>query len=105
MNQLSETKGEKKAPPRTFGDNMRQLKFNLTAFRADLKFIRRVIFRELKYFIPLRELFNIFLVLGILMFVVVSFLLSLGVANTPIDRDSEKKPLDIRQKKYSNSIS
>ncbi|MHA2224721.1 MAG: hypothetical protein ACXAC8_05930 [Candidatus Hodarchaeales archaeon] len=66
MNQISETKGENKTPPRTFGDNMRQLKFNLTAFRADLKFIRRVIYREIKYFIPLRELFNIFLILGIL---------------------------------------
>jgi hypothetical protein len=66
LNQISETKGENKTPPRTFGDNMRQLKFNLTAFRADLKFIRRVIYREIKYFIPLRELFNIFLILGIL---------------------------------------
>jgi sodium-dependent dicarboxylate transporter 2/3/5 len=34
-----------------------------------------------------------------IMFVVVSFLLSLGVPNTRIDRDIEKKPLDINQKK------
>jgi len=37
--------------------------------------------------------------LAIVMFVVVSMLLSLGVENTPIHRQSEKKPLDLIQKK------
>ena len=37
--------------------------------------------------------------LAMVMFVVVSMLLSLGVSNTPIHRDSEKKPLDTTQKK------
>ena len=37
--------------------------------------------------------------LAMVMFVVVSLLLSLGVPNTPIHRDSENKPLDSTQKK------
>ena len=37
--------------------------------------------------------------LAIIMFIVVSMFLSLGVPNTPISRESEKKPLDATQKK------
>ncbi|MEA3331740.1 MAG: SLC13 family permease [Campylobacterota bacterium] len=37
--------------------------------------------------------------LVVIMFIVVSLLLSLGVPNTPIKRESDKKPLDIAQKK------
>ncbi len=37
--------------------------------------------------------------LAMLMFIVVSMLLSLGVENRPIHRESEKKPLNINQKK------
>ncbi|MBL0708918.1 MAG: SLC13/DASS family transporter [Sulfurimonas sp.] len=37
--------------------------------------------------------------LALVMFVVVSFLLSLGVSNEPIQRDENRKPLDANQKK------
>ncbi len=37
--------------------------------------------------------------LVVIMFVIVAYLLSLGVENKPIHRDSDKKPLDVTQKK------
>lgn len=60
---------KKKRKKRTFGDNMRQLKFNLTTIRANSKFALRAIFRELKYFLPLQDLFILFLMVGVVLVV------------------------------------
>ena len=72
-------KKEKKGPPRTFRDNMRQLKFNLTTIRADLKFVMRTIFRELKYFIPLKDLFLLFFWI----FIIITFFLVILIWGVP----------------------
>ena len=61
---------------RSLLDNLRQLKFNLTAVRADLKYIRRVVYREIKYFIPMTDLFILLLiVLGLIILVLLFFLI------------------------------
>ena len=61
---------------RTILDNLRQLKFNLTAVRADLKYIRRVVYREIKYFIPMTDLFILLsIVLGLIILVLLFFLI------------------------------
>ncbi len=62
-------KEKKKRKKRTFRDNIRQLKFNLTSIRANSKFALRVIFRELKYFLPLQDLFILFLMVGVVLVV------------------------------------
>ena len=63
------------AKKRTLKDNLRQLKFNLTAVRADLKYLRRVVFREIKYFIPITDLVILLLiVLALLIFVILILL-------------------------------
>ena len=67
-----------KSKKRTLGDNLRQLKFNLTAVRADLKYLRRAIFRELRFFIPLTDLAILLLMLtgiAIIVIVIALFLL------------------------------
>ncbi|UCE12446.1 MAG: hypothetical protein JSV04_09640 [Candidatus Heimdallarchaeota archaeon] len=53
-------KKKKKGQKRTFGDNMRQLKFNLTTIRANSKVVFRLVLREIKYFVPLQDLFLLF---------------------------------------------
>ncbi len=73
-------KKKKKGSSRTFGDNMRQLKFNLTTIRADLKFVSRTIFRELKYFIPLKDLFLLF----IWIFIIITFFLIIVIWGVPL---------------------
>ena len=65
---MSDILDESEAPQypvkkRTLSDNLRQLKFNLTAIRADFKFVRRAIFRELRYFIPITDLVILLLML------------------------------------------
>ncbi len=57
----------RKKKKRTFSDNRRQLSYNLTTVRANLKFVSRVVLRELKYFIPLQDLFILFLMIGIIL--------------------------------------
>ena len=90
MNQQSESTKEKKnekkkekkkkGQSRTFGDNMRQLKFNLTTMRANTKFALRFIGRELKYFLPLQDLFLLFLWI----FIFVIFLLVIVIWGVPL---------------------
>jgi hypothetical protein len=60
---------------RTLGDNLRQLKFNLTAAYADLKYIRRAVMRELRYFIPITDLLILFFMIAIVAIVVIIFIL------------------------------
>ncbi len=48
---------------RTLGDNLRQLKFNLTAVVADMKYIRRTVMRELKFFIPITDFLILFMMI------------------------------------------
>jgi hypothetical protein len=67
-----------KSKKRTLGDNLRQLKFNLTAVRADLKYLRRAVFRELRFFIPVTDLIILLLMLlgiAIIVIVIALFLL------------------------------
>ncbi len=81
MNQQSESTKEKKkkGQSRTFRDNMRQLKFNLTTIRANSKFALRLFGRELKYFLPLQDLFLLFLMI----FIFVSFFLLILIYGIP----------------------
>ncbi|MHA2073489.1 MAG: hypothetical protein ACW97X_02615, partial [Candidatus Hodarchaeales archaeon] len=79
-------KTEKKAKKRTFGDNMRQLKFNLTTIRANLKFVYRAIYREVKYFLPIKDLVILFSMIAIsiiilLLMIVIGFPMSLDLIN------------------------
>ncbi|MHA1942599.1 MAG: hypothetical protein ACW99F_15575 [Candidatus Hodarchaeales archaeon] len=78
------------AKKRSLNDNLRQLKFNLTAVRADLKYLRRVIFRELRYFIPITDLVILLLMLlsiAILIILVFLFFIPflLQLINSPIN--------------------
>jgi len=59
----------RKSSKRTFRDNLRQLKYNLTTIRANLKFVFRTVLREIKYFIPLQDLFILFLMIGSIIFI------------------------------------
>ncbi|MFX0185504.1 MAG: hypothetical protein ACFE95_20665 [Candidatus Hodarchaeota archaeon] len=69
---------KRKAPKRTIGDNIRQIKYNLTTIRANLKFVFRALLRELKYFIPLQDLFILFLMIGLII-IGLLFLLIFGI--------------------------
>ncbi|MFX0016324.1 MAG: hypothetical protein ACFFB2_01520 [Promethearchaeota archaeon] len=90
MNQSSELKKEKKdkkkkkervkSQKRTFGDNMRQLKFNLTAARANAKLVIRIVLREIKYYIPLQDLFLLFFWIGLF----IALLLVLVIWGVPL---------------------
>ena len=67
-----------KKEKRTLNDNLRQLKFNLTAVRADLKYLTRAVLRELRFFIPIADLIILLLmlvVIAIVVIIVVLFLL------------------------------
>jgi len=64
-----------KKPKRTFSDNIRQLKYTLTSIRANLKFVSRAILRELKYFLPLQDLFILFIMIIIAIVLILVFLL------------------------------
>ncbi|MHA1979321.1 MAG: hypothetical protein ACW98I_20640 [Candidatus Hodarchaeales archaeon] len=78
-----ETEYIQKKQKRTLKDNLRQLKFNLTAVRADLKYLRRAIFRELRFFIPLADLVILLLmltVIAIVAIVIILFLLPIPLA-------------------------
>ncbi|MCK4847841.1 MAG: hypothetical protein KAT16_02325 [Candidatus Heimdallarchaeota archaeon] len=66
-----------KTKKRTLGDNLRQLKFNLTAARADLKYLRRVVFREMRFFINFKDLLILFLLLLFIAVIVITFTLFL----------------------------
>ena len=82
----AEEKSKKKGKPRTFGDNMRQLKFNLTSIRANSKFAYRVIYREVKYFLPFKDLVILFSMIAIaiivlLIMIVYGFPISLDLIN------------------------
>ena len=59
-------KKKKSKPKRTFRDNLRQLKFNITTIRANTKLVIRLVLREIKYYIPLQDLFLLFLWIGII---------------------------------------
>lgn len=59
---------------------MRQLKFNLTAARANAKLVLRVVWREIKYYIPLQDLFLLFFWIGI----IIAFLLILVIWGVPL---------------------
>ncbi len=89
LNQLSESledkkgnkkKKKKKGKSRTFRDNMRQLKFNLTTIRANVKFVFRAVIREIKYFIPLQDLFLLFLWIGL----IIGFFLVIVIWGVPL---------------------
>jgi hypothetical protein len=72
---MSTTQTDAQSPPipakkRTIGDNLRQLKFNLTAVRGDLKYLFRVVLRELRYFIPLGDLLILFSMIILIVIVV-----------------------------------
>jgi hypothetical protein len=72
-----------KKQKRTLNDNLRQLKFNLTAVRADLKYLRRAVFRELRFFIPLADLVILLLmltVIAIVAIVIILFLMPIPLA-------------------------
>ncbi|MHA1973838.1 MAG: hypothetical protein ACTSW1_12650 [Candidatus Hodarchaeales archaeon] len=73
------TNSEKKRnkPKRTFSDNIRQFKYTLTSVRANLKFVFRAILRELKYFLPLQDLFILFLMILIAVILILILLLGL----------------------------
>ncbi len=73
-------KDKKKGHKRTFRDNMRQIKFNLTAARANAKLVLRIVFREIKYYIPLQDLFLLFFWIGI----IIAFLLILVIWGLPL---------------------
>jgi hypothetical protein len=55
-----------KGQKRTFRDNLRQLKFNLTTIRANTKLVIRLVMREVKYYIPLQDLFLLFFWIGLI---------------------------------------
>jgi len=58
------------------GNALRRLKFTLTSIRANLKFVARAILRELKYFLPLQDLFILFLmIIGIIIIIAVLLLI------------------------------
>ncbi len=73
-------KEKPKGPKRTFGDNMRQLKFNLTTIRANFKLVFRLVWREIKYYIPLQDLFLLFFWIGI----IIGLLLILVIWGIPL---------------------
>lgn len=78
------------AKKRSINDNLRQLKFNLTAVRADLKYLRRVIIRELRYFIPITDLLILLLMLlsiaTLILFILLFFIpFLLQLINSPIN--------------------
>ncbi|MFX0205125.1 MAG: hypothetical protein ACFFDT_04005 [Candidatus Hodarchaeota archaeon] len=64
-NDKKNKKEKPKGTKRTFGDNMRQLKFNLTTIRANSKLVFRLVIREIKYFLPLQDLFILFFWIGV----------------------------------------
>ena len=74
-NNKKKRKEEKKGQKRTFRDNMRQLKFNLTTIRANSKVVFRLTLREIKYFIPLKDLFLLFLWIGIIILFLLVFVI------------------------------
>jgi hypothetical protein len=86
---------EEQTPPipvkkRTLGDNLRQLKFNLTAVRADLKYIRRAVFRELRYFIPITDLLILLLMLlGIVILLLLILLFFVPIVLVIIDSSTD----------------
>ncbi|MFX0122127.1 MAG: hypothetical protein ACFFAE_00685 [Candidatus Hodarchaeota archaeon] len=88
MTQPPETKKGKKekkiakpkGPKRTFRDNLRQLKFNLTTIRANSKLVLRLVWREIKYYIPLQDLFLLFFWIG----VIIGLLLILVIWGVPL---------------------
>ncbi|MFW9779021.1 MAG: hypothetical protein ACFFE8_09235 [Candidatus Heimdallarchaeota archaeon] len=57
---------------RTLSDNIRAFKYILTTVRANTKFLIRIALRELKYFIPLRDLIILYIwvLMGMIVFVV-----------------------------------
>ncbi|MHA1978421.1 MAG: hypothetical protein ACW98F_05230 [Candidatus Hodarchaeales archaeon] len=72
---MSTTQSDAQSPPiptkkRTLGDNLRQLRFNLTAVRGDLKYLFRVVLRELRYFIPLGDLLILFSMIILIVLVI-----------------------------------
>lgn len=73
-------KKKKQAQKRTFGDNIRQLKFNLTTIRANSKVVFRLVLREIKYFLPLKDLFLLFLWI----FIFIAFLLVFVIWGVPL---------------------
>ncbi len=77
---MTTTQADTESPPipvkkRKLGDNLRQAKFNLTAVRADLKYLRRVVYREIKYFIPMTDLIILLSIVLIIVVVLVLILL------------------------------
>ncbi len=75
---------------RSLLDNLRQLKFNLTAVRADLKYIRRVVYREIKYFIPMTDLFILLsIVLGLIILVLLFFLIFVPLLMVILDSSTD----------------
>ena len=64
--QGKQDKKKKSKPKRTFRDNLRQLKFNLTTMRANTKLVIRLVMREVKYYIPLQDLFLLFFWIGLI---------------------------------------
>jgi len=94
-----QTEEKVSVPParkRSFNDNLRQLKFNLTAVRADLKYLRRVIIRELRYFIPITDLLILLLMLlsiAILILFILLFFIPflLQLINSPINLTEFRK--------------
>ncbi|MFW9905693.1 MAG: hypothetical protein ACFFFH_15275 [Candidatus Thorarchaeota archaeon] len=79
-NKKDKKKAKPKGPKRTFRDNLRQLKFNLTTMRANSKLVIRLVMREVKYYIPLQDLFLLFFWIGL----IIGFILILVIWGVPL---------------------
>lgn len=64
---------KKTVKKRTFKDNKRKLAYDLSSIRADFKFVRRMIFRELRYFIPILDLTILFTMIALIIIVFLIF--------------------------------
>ena len=83
-------KKEATGKKRTFGDNMRQLKFNLTTVWANSKFVYRAIYREIKYFLPMKDLAILFsmiiiLIIALILLIVYGFPMSISFINNTLN--------------------
>lgn len=59
----------------TFSERLRPIKYTLTTIRANLRFVFRIIIRELRFFLPLQDLLVLFVWLGILIVFLLVFLI------------------------------
>jgi hypothetical protein len=87
-NKKDKKKAKPKGSKRTFGDNIRQLKFNLTSIRANSKLVFRLVIREIKYFLPLQDLFILFFWIGVfILFALIIIIWGVPLALSIIPRE------------------